>query len=96
MPSSPSAAAWQSPAWLLPFEKPCRDTEKDKDRNNQDNYYLRVNFTARQSISADYGERGGVGRASFFGVSIFRLVPPFGAVESRDTPAGGQVDPSSR
>ena len=30
----------------LPFEKPCRDAEKDKDRNNRKNSYLRVNLTA--------------------------------------------------
>jgi hypothetical protein len=32
--------------WLLPFEKQRRDTVKNEDRNNQDNYYLCVNFTA--------------------------------------------------
>jgi hypothetical protein len=50
--------AWQSERalswlrWLL-FEKPCCDAEKNKDRNNHENNYLGVNFTAQQPMPTE-------------------------------------------
>jgi hypothetical protein len=44
----------------LPFEKQCRNTEKDKDRNNGENSYLQVNFTGHETISTEQSERSGV------------------------------------
>jgi hypothetical protein len=37
-----------------------RRRKRIKDRNNQENNYLRVNFTAQQPMPADQGERSGI------------------------------------